>query len=239
MNKVIHCAVRRDLRRFRTALDKFPGGDKARAAALHTAWVNFQKQLTEHHEGEHAIAWPALKAIGVAPTPRSTTFDEEHEAMAADAAGPRGGRWDALSKSGSAADAQAAAAAMATLEPGDRPPTSTMRSARPSQLLPGASWTTRRSRRWASSSFAACLASGGGRVLRVDGRRRVGRGARPPLRQERPGSGARHHRRDLRAQVPQGGRSRLGVVRLLLTFRDALGPPDRVVVTPPRSREVT
>ena len=82
MNKVIHCAFRRDLRRFRAALDEFKAGDKARAAALHTAWVNFDQQLTEHHEGEHEIAWPALKAIGV-EDPLITAFDEEHEAMAA------------------------------------------------------------------------------------------------------------------------------------------------------------
>jgi hemerythrin-like domain-containing protein len=114
MNKVIHCAVRRDLSRFRTALEKFPDGDKARAAALHTAWVNFQKQLTEHHEGEHEIAWPALKAIGV-PEALIATFDEEHEAMAA-ALRAAGEAMDALGRSGSAADAQTAAAAMATLE---------------------------------------------------------------------------------------------------------------------------
>ena len=41
MNKVIHCAVRRDLRRFKTALEKFSDGDRARAAALHRAWQNF------------------------------------------------------------------------------------------------------------------------------------------------------------------------------------------------------
>jgi hemerythrin HHE cation binding domain-containing protein len=114
MNKVIHCAVRRDLSRFRTALEKFPDGDKARAAALHTAWANFQKQLTEHHEGEHEIAWPALKAIGV-PEASIATFDEEHEAMAA-ALRAAGEAMDALGKSGSAADAQAAGAAMATLD---------------------------------------------------------------------------------------------------------------------------
>jgi hypothetical protein len=114
MNKVIHGAVRRDLSRFRTALDKFPAGDKERAAALHRAWVNFQTQLTEHHEGEHEIAWPALKAIGV-PDASITTFDEEHEAMAA-ALRSAGVAMDALAKSAGAADAQAAATAMAALE---------------------------------------------------------------------------------------------------------------------------
>ena len=50
MNKVIHGAVRRDLDRFREALDGFGDGDHERAAALHRAWINFDAQLTEHHE---------------------------------------------------------------------------------------------------------------------------------------------------------------------------------------------
>src|ERR1044072_8031883 len=88
MNKVIHCAVRRDLKRFRTALDAFPDGDRARATALHRAWQNFDAQLTEHHEGEHEVAWPALRAMGVADS-SITSFDSEHEAMAADLAATR------------------------------------------------------------------------------------------------------------------------------------------------------
>src|SRR3954453_1908508 len=83
MNKVIHRAFRRDLERFRRALEAFPDGDRDRAAALHRAWVNFDAQLTDHHEGEHEIAWPALKAIGIAE-PTISTFDAEHERMAAD-----------------------------------------------------------------------------------------------------------------------------------------------------------
>jgi hemerythrin-like domain-containing protein len=114
MNKVIHCAVRRDLRRFRTALEKFPAGDKARAGALHRAWQNFDAQLTEHHEGEHEVAWPALKAIGVSQA-AIETFDEEHETMAA-ALKAAGVAMDALAKSGSAGDAQTAAAAVTALE---------------------------------------------------------------------------------------------------------------------------
>jgi hemerythrin-like domain-containing protein len=114
MNKVIHCAFRRDLRRFRAALDAFTDGDKARAAALHTAWVNFDHQLTEHHEGEHEVAWPALKAIGV-PDSSITTFDEEHDAMAA-ALHSAGAAMDTLAQSATAADAQAAATAMAALD---------------------------------------------------------------------------------------------------------------------------
>jgi hemerythrin-like domain-containing protein len=114
MNKVIHCAVRRDLKRFRAALDSFPDGDRDRATALHRAWQNFDAQLTEHHEGEHEIAWPALKAMGVADA-SITTFDHEHEAMAADLAATRA-TMDQLARSASRADADTAAAAMAKLE---------------------------------------------------------------------------------------------------------------------------
>jgi hemerythrin-like domain-containing protein len=114
MNKTIHCAVRRDLKRFRGALETFQADDKARAAALHRAWVNFQKQLTEHHEGEHEIAWPALKALGVSDA-SIATFDEEHEAMAA-ALRTAGEAMGALARTGSVADAQTAATAMAALD---------------------------------------------------------------------------------------------------------------------------
>jgi hemerythrin-like domain-containing protein len=114
MNKVIHCAVRRDLRRFRSALDAFQDGDRARAAALHTAWVNFDHQLTEHHEGEHEIAWPAMKTIGVSDH-SITTFDEQHEAMAS-ALRAAGAAMDTLARTATAADAQSAGTAMAALD---------------------------------------------------------------------------------------------------------------------------
>src|SRR3982751_6759338 len=82
MNKVIHCAVRRDLDRFRRALDAFPDGDRERAAELHRAWANFEAQLTDHHQGAHDIAGPALTAIGVSAA-SIETFDSEHASMAA------------------------------------------------------------------------------------------------------------------------------------------------------------
>ena len=81
MNKVIHGAVRRDLARFRSALDAFRDGDRDRAAALHRAWQNFDAQLTEHHEGEHEIAFPAMRAVGIDPG-TVESFDSEHEVMA-------------------------------------------------------------------------------------------------------------------------------------------------------------
>lgn len=114
MNKVIHGAVRRDLDRFRRALDAFTDGDHGRAEALHRAWANFDAQLTEHHEGEHEIAWPAMKAIGVAG-PTIESFDAEHEQMAADLAAT-GEAMATLRRTASRADADTAAAAMQALQ---------------------------------------------------------------------------------------------------------------------------
>ncbi len=114
MNKVIHCAVRRDLDRFRRALDAFTDGDRGRADALHRAWVNFHAQLTEHHEGEHEIAWPAMRAIGIDEV-TIEAFDSEHEAMAADLA-TAGAAMSTLRGTATRADADAAAAAMLRLQ---------------------------------------------------------------------------------------------------------------------------
>ena len=114
MNKVIHCAVRRDLGRFRRALETFSDGDTTRAAALHRAWLNFDAQLTDHHEGEHEVAWPAMRAIGMSEA-TLTAFDEEHERMAAELAHSRSAV-ERLARSASRADAEAAAAAVARLE---------------------------------------------------------------------------------------------------------------------------
>jgi hemerythrin-like domain-containing protein len=114
MNKVIHCAVRRDLRRFRAAMEGFQDGDRTRAEALHRAWANFDAQLTDHHEGEHEIAWPAMRAIGISDASLAS-FDTEHEAMARELASTRAamGR---LAASATRADADAAAAALARLD---------------------------------------------------------------------------------------------------------------------------
>ena len=82
MNKVIHGAFRRDLDRFEGALTTFRAGDSERAQQLGLAWENFDRQLTDHHEGEHEIAWPALEKVGV--THQTTAqMDAEHELMAA------------------------------------------------------------------------------------------------------------------------------------------------------------
>jgi hypothetical protein len=113
MNKVIHAAVRRDLDRFGRALHDFSDGDGQRAAALHRAWANFDAQLTDHHEGEHEVAWPAMRAVGVSAATLES-FDTEHDAMAADLATTRAAM-GAFASTASRADADAAATAMTRL----------------------------------------------------------------------------------------------------------------------------
>ena len=113
MNKVIHGAVRRDLKRFRGALEAFPDGDSARAADLLRAWRNFDAQLTEHHEGEHEIAWPALHSVGVS-TELLEAMDAEHDTMAAALAETRVAMAGLLRDPG-AAQAAAARACFETL----------------------------------------------------------------------------------------------------------------------------
>ncbi|HVQ86978.1 MAG TPA: hemerythrin domain-containing protein [Actinomycetes bacterium] len=111
MNKAIHGAFRRDLARFVDALKSFPAGDHLRAEQLNTAWVNFDDQLTHHHEGEHAIAWPALEALGVSKM-LLATMDAEHEKMAQALAETR----TAMGALLRTADAEAAAAALVAFE---------------------------------------------------------------------------------------------------------------------------
>jgi hemerythrin-like domain-containing protein len=114
MNKVIHCAVRRDLGRFQDALGAFRDRDHSRAEALHRAWQNFDAQLTDHHEGEHEVAWPAMRAIGISDASLAS-FDAEHEAMAQELANTRAAM-DQLAHSAARADADAAGAALARLD---------------------------------------------------------------------------------------------------------------------------
>lgn len=114
MNKAIHGAVRRDLDRFIAALEAFPAGDLARARQLHTAWENFDDQLTYHHEGEHQIAWPALESVGVSKE-LLTQLDGEHDSMAAALAAARTAM-SALAASAGADQARAALAALRQLQ---------------------------------------------------------------------------------------------------------------------------
>src|SRR3954453_4783704 len=114
MNKVIHAAFRRDLQRFLDALAGFRDGDTARATQLGKAWDNFDAQLTDHHEGEHAIAWPAMESIGVSQE-LLAVFDKEHNQMAEALAATRGAM-ATFRTTATAADASAAQSAMANLQ---------------------------------------------------------------------------------------------------------------------------
>jgi Hemerythrin HHE cation binding domain len=111
MNKVIHGAIRRDLDRFIGALSAFPSGDRTRAQQLQTAWANFDRQLTVHHEGEHEIAWPALQSVGVSQG-LLTTMDAEHETMSEALAQTR----TAIGALGRTAGQPEAAAALAAVQ---------------------------------------------------------------------------------------------------------------------------
>jgi hypothetical protein len=114
MNKVIHGAFRRDLDRFIAALETFKAGDFDRAYQLGTAWANFDQQLTIHHEGEHAIAWPALQSVGVSPE-LLATMDAEHETMAEALAQTRNAM-RALIRNADSEDAESALAAFRHLK---------------------------------------------------------------------------------------------------------------------------
>src|SRR3954470_3399435 len=113
MNKIIHGALRRDLARFDAALADFPAGSRARAVKLGTAWRYFFQELDHHHHGEHDIAWPALKSVGV-PQSLLDQMDAEHEALAA-ALETAGGAFGALEKDPSAENAAAARIAVTAL----------------------------------------------------------------------------------------------------------------------------
>ena len=81
MNTVIHAAVRRDLRRFTTALSTFPVGSKERAGQLSRAWQHLDGQLYHHHHSEETIFWPALREVG-ADESLVTDLGGEHDRMA-------------------------------------------------------------------------------------------------------------------------------------------------------------
>jgi hemerythrin-like domain-containing protein len=82
MNRVIHGAIRRDLDRFTEALSTLGDGGERRVEQVSTAWANFQDQLTRHHSGEHRIAWPALRKLGIS-NGLLTQLDAEHDRMGA------------------------------------------------------------------------------------------------------------------------------------------------------------
>ena len=81
MNRVIHGAVRRDLRRLEEALGAVAPGDRARAGDLHRAFGFLRDQLVHHHHGEDEHVFPALQRLGV-DTGLLGDMEEEHEVMA-------------------------------------------------------------------------------------------------------------------------------------------------------------
>ncbi|HZC73750.1 MAG TPA: hemerythrin domain-containing protein [Jatrophihabitans sp.] len=114
MNRVIHAAVRRDLARFLDALAAFPDGNGQRAKQLGAAWEFFYGELDYHHRGEHAIAWPALRTVGVDDA-LLAEMDAEHEMLAA-ALTTAGEKMSALVQTPTKAAAGEAHAAFETLK---------------------------------------------------------------------------------------------------------------------------
>ena len=114
MNKAIHGAFRRDLARFVDALGKFSDGDTARATDLGRAWANFDNELHLHHHGEHEIAWPSLRSIGVTDA-LIAELDAEHETMAA-ALEAASAAMTTFTASAARSDADTAREALASLE---------------------------------------------------------------------------------------------------------------------------
>ena len=110
MNRVIHGAVRRDLDRLSSALERLADGDRARAVDLQRAFAHLRLELTHHHEGEDTHIWPMLAGAGVDPD-LLAAMESEHHAMAEALAGT-----DAalarLAGTGSAVDAAAARASV-------------------------------------------------------------------------------------------------------------------------------
>jgi hemerythrin-like domain-containing protein len=106
MNRVIHGAVRRDLARLATALDRVPEAARTRAQALDRAYANLRQQLTTHHEGEDAHVWPWLAGTGADPE-LLQAMESEHQAMS-DALAATSSAMTAFARTGSSADAAAA-----------------------------------------------------------------------------------------------------------------------------------
>nr|CAA9351566.1 MAG: hypothetical protein AVDCRST_MAG46-2624 [uncultured Nocardioidaceae bacterium] len=82
MNQVIHGAVRRDLERLASALERAQDADVARADDLERAYANLRAQLIHHHESEDRWIFPMLGKVGVSAD-LLATMESEHEAMSA------------------------------------------------------------------------------------------------------------------------------------------------------------
>jgi hemerythrin-like domain-containing protein len=106
MNQVIHGAVRRDLQRLASALERVQDGDAARAQDLERAYTNLCEQLVHHHRGEDRWIFPMLEKVGVSPD-LLATMESEHVTMSAALAESREAM-ATFAASGSRADATAA-----------------------------------------------------------------------------------------------------------------------------------
>lgn len=80
MNKVIHAAVRRDLRRLEHALTTVRNGDRRRAGDLRRAWEHLDSQLHHHHDQEEALVFPAVVGLGIDPA-LVEEMESEHDEM--------------------------------------------------------------------------------------------------------------------------------------------------------------
>jgi hemerythrin-like domain-containing protein len=106
MHRVIHAAVRRDLTRLESALDKARDGDRARARQLDAAYANLHRELKHHHLGEDTFVFPFLARVDGA-SELVEVMEAEHEAMAA-ALAEAATAMTAYASTGSAADARTA-----------------------------------------------------------------------------------------------------------------------------------
>lgn len=111
MNALIHRAVRRDLAGFAAALNRFPAGDRTRAAALAARFDRLDVLLTHHHEGEEKILWPVLRT-SPADTAEVSELSDEHERIVAALAAAR----DAFRRFGASGSADDAASARAAVD---------------------------------------------------------------------------------------------------------------------------
>lgn len=80
MNKVIHAAVRRDLRRLEHALTTVRDGDRPRAGDLRRAWEHLDGQLHHHHDQEEGLIFPAVVRMGIDPV-LVEEMESEHDVM--------------------------------------------------------------------------------------------------------------------------------------------------------------
>ncbi len=81
MNRVIHGAVRRDLRRLEDALAAVPDHDRGRAQDLDRAFGYLHGELVRHHRGEDTHVFPMFAGFGADPA-LLEAMEGEHEAMA-------------------------------------------------------------------------------------------------------------------------------------------------------------